>query len=231
MEGTTALTIAVLGAESTGKTTLAKALAEQLGACTGLATTWVPESLRAWCEREGRTPRADEQAGIAALQREAIEAAARQHPIVVCDTTPLMTAVYSRLLFADASLDAAALAFQHRCSLTLVTALDLPWQADGWMRDGPQVRTPVDDLLRRLLHEHAVPWSAVGGRDTVRLDRALAAAMPLLRRHGLPVRNDGLFTRLQTRGRDADSSSAASAAPWCQLCDDADCEHRSRRAR
>ena len=59
------LRVAIVGAESTGKTTLAHALAQRLAADTGLRTTWVPEHLRAWCSERGRTPRPGEQPAIA----------------------------------------------------------------------------------------------------------------------------------------------------------------------
>ncbi len=62
-----------------------------------------------------------------------------------------MIAVYSDLVFADAGLYASALAAQRRYDLTLVTALDLPWRADGLQRDGAHVRAPVDALLRAAL--------------------------------------------------------------------------------
>src|SRR5262249_834188 len=99
-----AIVIAIVGAESTGKTALAGALAARVAAETGPASTWVPEQLRAWCERAGRTPRIDEQAAIAALQRDAIDAAAAAHDVVIADTTPLMIATYSRMIFDDDSL-------------------------------------------------------------------------------------------------------------------------------
>jgi len=44
--------IAIVGAESTGKTALAQALAAELATLTGLRCTWVGEWLRSWCERE-----------------------------------------------------------------------------------------------------------------------------------------------------------------------------------
>lgn len=44
--------IALVGAESTGKTTLARALAAQLPALTGAPVTWVGEWLREWCSRK-----------------------------------------------------------------------------------------------------------------------------------------------------------------------------------
>jgi len=215
-----ALVIAIVGAESTGKTALAEGLAERVAAETGLSATWVPEQLRLWCEREGRTPLRHEQAGIAAAQARLIDAAALSHAVVIADTAPLMTAVYSRYVFGDGSLDALAVEWQRRCALTLLTALDLPWVADGLQRDGPQVRVPVDTLLRELLLANGLAWALVGGSGPARVANALDALAPLLRRQAAPRR--GLFTRLAERNADD--------RPWtCELCDDPVCEHLSRR--
>ncbi|WP_088280467.1 AAA family ATPase [Ideonella sp. A 288] len=213
-----ALRIAIVGAESTGKTVLAKALAERIGADTGLRSAWVGEHLREWCDRTGRTPRADEQAAIARTQQARIDEAAQRHEVVVCDTTPLMTAVYSRIVFGDRSLDAYAVEVQRHHGLTLLTALDLPWVADGLQRDGPHVRLPVDDAVRDLLSAHALPWALVGGQGAARLEAALDAVTPLLRPRARP--GAGLFTRLAERD--------AAQQPWrgvCADCDEPDCEH------
>jgi nicotinamide riboside kinase len=175
-----ALRLAIVGAESTGKTALARALAERLGPLTGLRCAWVGEWLRDWCEREQRTPRADEQMAIAQRQQALIDEAAAHCDVLVCDTTALMTAVYSAMLFDDPSLVPYAVQEQRRCDLTLLTALDLPWVADGLQRDGPQVRQPVDERLRRLLAAHRLPWSLVAGQGEQRVEAALVAVAPLL---------------------------------------------------
>jgi nicotinamide riboside kinase len=175
-----ALRIAVVGAESSGKTTLAGALPARLADATGLRVTWVPEALRGWCERAGRTPLAHEQASIIGLQQDAIDAAAATHDVVVCDTTPLMTAVYSRIVFGDHALDARAAQLHARCTLTLLTALDLPWVPDGLQREGPHVQAPVDAALRSLLLAHSLPFTVVAGHGQQRLQNALAAILPLL---------------------------------------------------
>ena len=56
--------IALLGAESTGKTQLSWGIAEALQSL-GLQVNVVPETLREWCEAHNRTPLAHEQLEIA----------------------------------------------------------------------------------------------------------------------------------------------------------------------
>ncbi len=161
--------VALLGAECTGKSTLAEALAAHLGA--GLVT----EYLREWCDAHGRTPLQHEQAHIADEQAARIHATARRHTLVFCDTTPLITALCSQHYFQDDSLLPAAVAFQRRCDLTLVCAPDLPWQPDGIQRDGPEVRARFDTRLRAALREHGLPWVDVSGDEATRLAAALGA--------------------------------------------------------
>jgi nicotinamide riboside kinase len=169
-----AFVVALLGAESTGKTTLAGEIAAALAA-RGVAVEVVAEVLREFCDAHARTPRRDEQATIAATQTARIDAAAARSDVVVADTTALMIAVYSDLVFADTSLYDSALAAQQRVDLTLVTALDLPWQADGLQRDGAHVRAPVDALLRAALARAGIAGTTVGGAGPARVAAALAA--------------------------------------------------------
>lgn len=197
--------IALLGAESTGKTELAAALALALRE-RRLNATAVEEHLRHWCDAQGRTPRADEQAAIAAAQAALEEAALAAHNWVVCDTTPLMTALYSQHMFADASLLPAALERQRRYRLTLLCATDLPWVADGIQRDGPHVREAVDGLLRQTLLKAGIAFGVVRGSGPERLRQAVAAF-------------------------DAATQAKAPATfeAWCEFCDSPDCaraEHR-----
>lgn len=217
-----AVVIAVVGAESTGKTVLAETLAARLAQETGWRVTWVPEWLRTWCAREGRTPRLDEQAAIARVQHEHIEAAAAGHDVVVCDTTALTTAVYSRLVFGDRSLDTCAVALHRRVDMTLLTALDLPWVPDGHQRDGVHVRAPVDAALRELLAAHRLDWTLVSGRGERRTESALDAVAPLLRSR--PAPRPGFFRRLTRR------DSAEPEWTWvCDTCDVPECEHATMR--
>lgn len=202
-----ALVIGIVGAESTGKTLLVKELGRTLRE-RGMQVATVPEALRLFCDRHGRTPRVDEQRAIAEEQTLSIAAAAERSNIVLADTTALMTAVYSEVIFGDTSLHEQALAEHARCDLTLLTALDLPWEADGVIRDGPQVRAAVDTCLRRVLQQAGVPHALVMGKGLRRQANALSSIEHLL---DAPTR----------RQRQA----GASRWRWfCDNCDDGECE-------
>jgi nicotinamide riboside kinase len=200
-----ATVIAVLGAESTGKSALVLALQQALAA-DGRRVASVGEVLREFCDAQGRTPRQHEQTGIAAEQTRRIDAAAMAHDIVVADTTALQIAVYSEIVFGDRSLYDAALRAHARCQHTLLCALDLPWVADGLQRDGAHVREPVDALLRAALRRHGPGYAVVGGLGPARVAAALATLQPAT----APA-----------------SGVAAEATRWrwlCDRCGDPDCE-------
>lgn len=160
--------ICLIGAECTGKTALAQALAQQMG---GL---WVPEYLRQFTEQHGRTPQRQEQAQILdeQLRQEsaALEAARQQGCAwVFCDTAPLLTAVYSDCVFGDASLYPRARALHARYALTLLLETDIPWVADGLQRDGAAIRARVQALIVRELGALRAPHARIAGTAQQRL--------------------------------------------------------------
>ena len=199
------LKLALLGAESTGKTQLSQELAAQLRH-QGRSVAVVSEVLREWCLRECRTPRPEEQLPIAQEQERRVDEAAATHDVVIADTTALMVAIYSAMLFEDGTLYQFALERQRGYDITLVTGLDLPWVADGLQRDGPHVREPVDALVREALARANVPYRTVYGQGGERLQNALAAIAAAGERK---------------------APAGASAWVWaCDKCSDPECEHR-----
>jgi nicotinamide riboside kinase len=195
--------IALLGAESTGKTQLSSEIAAHFRS-RGFTVEVVAEVLREWCAREGRTPRPEEQLPIAQEQERRVDAAAQRADVVIADTTSVMVAVYSAMLFKDGSLLRFATESQRGYDVTLVTGLDIPWVADGLQRDGPHVREPVDAQVRQVLADAGVAFRVVYGSGPERLANALAAIDATLREH-LPQRDWA----------------------WnCEKCSDPECEHR-----
>lgn len=197
--------IAILGAECTGKTQLSLALATLLKPLHP-DLVCVPEYLRSWCDTHQRTPRADEQSHIAQAQMQAV----RAHPVaslLLSDTAPLLTAIYSDLLFGDSSLYASALANHSAFGLTLVTGLDLPWVADGIQRDGVAMRAQVHQRLCEVLRQHRIGFSMVYGHGEARSQAALQAIGHAL---GNPA-----------------PEAMRSRWKWpCEKCSDPECEHR-----
>lgn len=199
--------IGIVGAECCGKSTLSTALSTALQERYGSATS-VSEYLREWCEQHGRSPQAHEQAHLASTQATRIRQA--QSRCVVADTTPLVTAVYSDVLFRDTSLYPGAVAFQRTLDITLLTCLDLPWVADGTLRDGPAMQQRIDAQLREVLLAHRLPFATVYGIGPQRLNAALQA-----------IDHADAARRAQL--------SNASGPGWtwvCDTCSDAECEHR-----
>lgn len=217
-----AVKIALLGAESTGKSQLANALAAQLCA-SGQRAVAVGEYLRLWCEREGRTPHAHEQAHIAHTQQARIEAAATSGHWVIADTTPLMTAIYSELIFADTAAHEAALAYQRSFALTLVTGLDMPWLPDGIQRDGPHMQGPVDALVRKRLERAGITYEVIYGLHNQRLHNAMQAVQRLRLTPPETIKSIASYEGYML----ADDQKSSKNWQWhCEKCSDPDCEHR-----
>ncbi len=171
---TTAKLICIIGAESTGKTTLAQTLATQLDC------PWVPEYLREFCDSHRRTPTQYEQLLILKTQvvnevSAKVSARARNRPYVFCDTAPLLTAIYSDFVFADKSLYARARTLHSRYALTLLLEPDIAWLADGMQRDGPHVREPITNLIKRELATINAPVARISGTGDARIQAAIDA--------------------------------------------------------
>lgn len=165
--------VAILGAESSGKSTLAEALAARYG------TVWVPEYLREFVDTRGRVPFESDQYPIARTQLEREDAAAaRATRFLFCDTTPLMTALYSRQYWGRVDPQLARLDSRHDYALTLVTAPDSPWEPDGLQRESEEVRQQVHRMLLETLAARAIPYVLLEGELAQRMRQVEALLGP-----------------------------------------------------
>jgi NadR type nicotinamide-nucleotide adenylyltransferase len=163
------LKVAILGAESSGKSTLAAALAEHY------QTTWVPEYLREFVDTQGRVPFETDQILIARTQRaREHEAAIRANRLLFCDTTPTMTALYSRWYWQRVDQELDALDKDHHYGLTLVTAPDGPWVPDGLQRESAAVRQAIHEQVVALLAERGIGYTLVAGTLEQRMQQVRA---------------------------------------------------------
>ena len=208
--------LVVVGAESTGKTTLCAELAERLrthGGALGL-TRWVPElgreitidklaEARARALLEGRPLPTMEGLTWATAdfvtiargqaQRERAEARAGG-PLLVCDTDAFATGVWHERYRGGRSAEVEAIAAADRDGPRRLYLLshpaDVPFVQDG-LRDGETVRAAMTDTFVRRLDETGQRWTWLRGAREPRLARAVDVALAFLAEGGdtHPVRN------------------------------------------
>lgn len=162
--------VTVLGAESTGTTTLARALAERLG------TAWVEEYGREYSARKLAADdaewRSDEFAVIAAEQTRREDQAARAADrVLVCDTNAFATRLWHRRYVGGDNAAVDAIAARGRCHLYLLTGDEIAFVQDG-LRDGEHIRAAMHGWFEQALAAQPVPWRLLRGPHEERLQQA-----------------------------------------------------------
>lgn len=162
--------IAFLGAECTGKTTLAQKLTEVYK--KQYPSAFVPEVVRLFVEENNRTPKEEEQVAIAQRQKQLESELAAQliqdhqdaeFVFLFCDTTPLLTGIYSEVVFGSPDAAVNKFAQDHDYDLTLFTQIDFPWKSDGIMRDSPLAQAKVHYRIQARLDKLQIPYEIISG--------------------------------------------------------------------
>lgn len=126
--------IAIVGPESTGKSTMSAYLAKHYN------TVWVPEFAREYCEKLTDTPTWQDEInmfhGQVALEKELLPQANR---ILICDTTFITVKIWSDHTFGKSPQEVLDELPKHTYDLYLLLNIDLPWQEDP-LRDFPHMR-------------------------------------------------------------------------------------------
>jgi len=182
--------IAIVGAECTGKSSLAEGLSNYFS--EHHSSNWVPEYLRFFVEDSKRTPLPNEQILIAREQK-ALEDRLGQslmtsskdsvNALLFCDTTPLMTSVYNQVIFGKSDVLVDQMAAKHDYDLTLFTQIDLPWVSDGVQRDGPETQAAVHELIKLKLKELQIPYQTISGSFEQRALQAQEHVTNLIKQH------------------------------------------------
>jgi NadR type nicotinamide-nucleotide adenylyltransferase len=167
--------VSVVGAESTGTTTLARDLAAHYN------TVWVPEYGREYCEKLQAAGvdlwtyqwRSAEFVEIARKQQEMENDLARAaNRILICDTDVLATGIWHERYLRTSSPEVEAIAATHRHDLYLLTDCDLPFVQDG-LRDGETIRQWMTRRFEEVLTERSLPWVKISGFGEQRLAAAV----------------------------------------------------------
>jgi len=158
--------VVVTGSECTGKSTLARQLADRY------STECVPEFVRQFARTMGGRLQFSDHGPIARGQIGLEdEYCARAKKLLVHDTDLLSTVVYCRHYFGRCPEWIEAAAADRRADLYIVCDIDVPWVADG-MRDRAERREEMHQLFVDAANEFSLPWYIVSGAEAARLDRA-----------------------------------------------------------
>ena len=161
--------ICIYGPESCGKTTLAKDLGQYFGA------EWVPEYARKYLEQRHGQLTVDDMLLIAegqwALEKKIMK---QGHKMMIADTDPLLTCVWSEFMYDKVDARIVNLATQNNYHCYLLLHPDVPWIEDK-VRYTPLQREPFYDLAKQYLATYGRNYVEISGSWEERLQLAKLA--------------------------------------------------------
>ncbi len=161
--------IAIVGPESTGKSTMSAHLANHY------QTAWVPEFARGYCEKLTEPPTWQDEInmfyGQLELEKEILPTA---NKLLICDTTFITVKVWSDYTFGKSPQEVLDELPKHPYDLYLLLNIDLPWEEDP-LRDFPHMREHFMDVWYEELDELNARYVLVSGAGAERYYNAVKA--------------------------------------------------------
>ena len=160
------LRIAITGPESSGKTTLAKALSEHY------AVSYIPEFARTYLEEtEGKYEQSDLDT-IAQGQLKSLVSS--KDNIVICDTDFSVLEIWSEYKYKNTSELIKKLVRKELFDLHILCSPDIPWEEDS-LRENQNSREELFELYKESLNRYNKNFIVVNGSAKNRLEKSLQA--------------------------------------------------------
>jgi len=161
--------VAVVGAESTGKSLLCEALAKHY------TTVWVPEYARTYFnDSDIYNYTFDDLVIIAKKQIELEEQFINQATrFLFCDTTLITLKIWAELEFKTTPAFIAANLQKIKYDHYFITDNQIPWEADE-LRQNKHCRDLLFEMNKVEVKKSGIPYSIISGTDGQRLANALA---------------------------------------------------------
>jgi NadR type nicotinamide-nucleotide adenylyltransferase len=166
--------IVLTGPESTGKTTLARQLAQHFN------TTWVEEFGRNYYVEKGGKLLIDDIINIAEGQLNSEEQAIKQsNKLLFCDTDLIVTQIWSEIYFNSCPEKVIQLNTSRKYDLFLLMNIDIPWEDDG-TREFPHLREWHFKRIKDELESRGLNYTLISGEGHQRLQNAIEAVTELI---------------------------------------------------
>ncbi len=164
--------IVVIGPESTGKSSLCKALAEHYD------TAWCTEYAREYLELHGKEYSFDDLLKIAKGQLDLEDQliANAKNGLYFIDTNLYVMQVWSEYVFGKCHQFIIDNIVERKYDLYLLCNVDLPWSYDE-LREYPdeQPRKELYRYYKELMINQSTPWTDISGNYDERLQKAIGA--------------------------------------------------------
>lgn len=169
--------IAIVGPESTGKSTVSKLLAEHYD------TVFVPEYAREYCSKLTEPCTWEDEInmfrGQLELEKQLLPLA---NKILICDTTFITVKIWSDHTFGKSPQEVLDALPKHPYDYYLLMNIDLPWEEDP-LRDFPDLREHFMDVWHRELQQLNANYTVISGNNAARLQNAIGAIDEFLKQH------------------------------------------------
>lgn len=169
--------VCIVGAESTGTTTMAKALAEHY------KTVWVPEFGRLYSEgklSQNSKWKTEEFVYIAKQQNKLeVELGRVANGILICDTDSFATTLWHERYMGFISKKVDKLSEGRKYDLYFLTDIDIPFVQDG-TRDGEHIRHSMHERFKQKLKKRNKKYIVLSGSHEDRLRKAIVECDKLL---------------------------------------------------
>jgi NadR type nicotinamide-nucleotide adenylyltransferase len=166
--------IVVIGPESTGKTTLAKQLADHY------QTTWVKEYAREFIENLDRDYTENDLLAIAKGQIRAEEALlAKARTVLVCDTDLIVVQIWSEVKYGRCDAWILEQIRVRDYDLYLLCGTDIPWEFDV-QREHPTFRNELYAVYLETLKKYPKNYVELVGNKVTRLNDSIQKIDTLL---------------------------------------------------
>ncbi len=161
--------IAIVGPESTGKSSLAQALAEHY------QTAWVPEYARGYLDQLVLPYQKNDLTKIAhgqlRLEDEWMNTA---NGLLFCDTNLIVIKIWSEFKYGNCDTEIIEKMLSRKYDLHLLTDIDLPWEPDP-QREHPTKRLELFKWYEEELKNQKLPYSIIRGENQARITSAIKA--------------------------------------------------------